>query len=261
MAESNVGSVVVVDEGVLVGLLSERDLVRRVIMRRLDPARTRVADVMSHDVICVTEDTPVDEAMELVTRHRTRHLPVVSDTRVLGVVSIGDLVHCQLEERDRAIGELQHYVPAGTPSDPRARGAAMKEPVILVVDDDEAVRTATADVLVEEGLKVDCACDGSEALRRMREAPVPSLVLLDLMMPRMSGWQVLDAMSSQPDLTGIPVIVLTAFDAREDLPVDRKVLHKPIDADVLCDLVRHVLEGGTTEPGAAKSPRLRASTS
>jgi len=119
---------------------------------------------------------------------------------------------------------------------------------VLVVDDDEAERIVIASVLVAEGFAVTCVADGEEALSAMGQDPLPSLVLLDLMMPRTSGWQVLAAMGKNPRLAGVPVVILTAFDTREGLPCGRQVVHKPVDAAVLVDLTRTILE---QEQGAA----------
>jgi CheY-like chemotaxis protein len=114
-------------------------------------------------------------------------------------------------------------------------------PVVLVVDDDEAVRTVVEETLRSDGHEVACANDGRMALTRLRCGEVPALMLLDLMMPGMNGWQLLDEMRRDPALESLPVIVLTAFDARDDLPQGCHVLHKPIDADVLLGLVHALL--------------------
>ncbi len=112
---------------------------------------------------------------------------------------------------------------------------------ILVVDDDAAVRNAVAQTLLEGGYGVEGASGGNEALEAMRER-APDLVLLDLMMPEMSGWDVLAQMAEIPQLASVPVLVLTALDQRRDLPPGRHVLHKPIESELLLDVVRSVLE-------------------
>jgi DNA-binding response OmpR family regulator len=104
---------------------------------------------------------------------------------------------------------------------------------VLVVDDDEAERAALADIMRADGYAVVLAEDGEQALAALdRDAP-PALVLLDLMMPRVNGWQVLQAMERTTRLADIPVIVLTAFDARAGLPAGCRVLHKPLEREVL----------------------------
>jgi CheY-like chemotaxis protein len=104
---------------------------------------------------------------------------------------------------------------------------------VLVVDDDEAERTALASVLREVGFEVALAEDGEQALLALEHRAPPALVLLDLMMPGVNGWQVLEAMERNAGLADIPVIVLTAFAARGGLPAGCRVLHKPFDREVL----------------------------
>ena len=111
---------------------------------------------------------------------------------------------------------------------------------ILVVDDDEAIRELLQALLEHAHYEVECASNGGDALERLRHEAAPDLMLLDLMMPEISGWQVLEALDKSSALSKIPVVVLTAYDARADLPPDRPSLHKPLDADVLLDLVRTV---------------------
>ena len=104
---------------------------------------------------------------------------------------------------------------------------------MLVVDDDEAMRSAVADVLRRDGFDVSVASDGDEALRSLERGARPALVVLDLMMPRITGWQVLETMERTAELADIPVIVLTAFGAKAGLPVGCHVMHKPFDREVL----------------------------
>jgi DNA-binding response OmpR family regulator len=104
---------------------------------------------------------------------------------------------------------------------------------VLVVDDDEAERTALADVMRADGYDVVVAEDGEQALASLDYLGPPALIVLDLMMPRMNGWQVLQAMERTTRLADIPVIVLTAFNARAGLPAGYHVLHKPFDREVL----------------------------
>jgi CheY-like chemotaxis protein len=104
---------------------------------------------------------------------------------------------------------------------------------VLVADDDEAVRCAVAGVLQEGGFEVSMARDGEQVLDSLNAGLRPALVLLDLMMPRVTGWQVLQAMGKRADLADIPVIVLTAFDSNVGLPPGCRVLHKPFESEVL----------------------------
>ena len=115
MCRAHVGAVLVMDDDTLVGIFSERDLMRRVVLAGKDPAQTPVVDVMTIDVLSITPDTTPREAMALVTEHRVRHLPVVEGRRIVGVVSIGDLVRWTIEEREHEIAELHEYVTGRYP--------------------------------------------------------------------------------------------------------------------------------------------------
>jgi CBS domain-containing protein len=110
MCRAHVGAVLVMDEGELVGIFSERDLMTRVVLARKDPATTQVGEVMTRDVVSIPPGVTPRDAMALVTRRRVRHLPVLVDGRVVGVVSIGDLVRWTLDERKTEITQLQDYV-------------------------------------------------------------------------------------------------------------------------------------------------------
>lgn len=109
---------------------------------------------------------------------------------------------------------------------------------VLVVDDELDIRQAVAEVLAEEGHQVVAASDGAEALERLR-AFHPNLVLLDLMMPVMNGWEFRSAQKCDPDLSGIPVIVVSALG--RDAAIDAEgFLQKPFDLDELLSAVsRH----------------------
>jgi two-component system response regulator MprA len=108
---------------------------------------------------------------------------------------------------------------------------------VLVVDDDADVREAIADVLRVEGLAVAVARDGREALERLTSTEEkPSLILLDLMMPRMSGWQLLEVLRDDRTLASIPVCVVSASGSKTPSGA-RALLHKPFELQTLLDLV------------------------
>lgn len=113
MASKHVGALLVCEGDVPAGILSERDVMMRVILERRDPALTRVADVMTRNVVCVEPSTPGEEAMAIMTNQRCRHLPVVSGGHVQGVVSIGDLVRCAARAQEFEIRMLVDYVSSG----------------------------------------------------------------------------------------------------------------------------------------------------
>lgn len=110
MAEREIGAVLVVREGELVGLMSERDYARKVILLGRASNTTPVSQIMSSPVHTVSPEHSVDECMRLVTERRIRHLPVVERGRVLGVVSIGDLVKAVIEEQQHTIEQLESYI-------------------------------------------------------------------------------------------------------------------------------------------------------
>jgi CBS domain-containing protein len=115
MCMARVGSLVVMDEGGLVGIFAERDLMTRVVLARRDPATTRVAEVMTRDVVCIAPDVTPQQAMTIITERRVRHLPVLDGGGIVGLVSIGDLVRWGLSVKEREIGEMQDYVTGRYP--------------------------------------------------------------------------------------------------------------------------------------------------
>lgn len=110
---------------------------------------------------------------------------------------------------------------------------ATARPSVLVVDDDQAIREVIAEVLRDEGYEVVCAENGVQALDELRKNRRPDLVLLDLMMPVMSGWEVLEEIQGDDQLARIPVVVVSAMNA----PGVREHLAKPIDLERLLDTV------------------------
>jgi CBS domain-containing protein len=112
MVAGNVGSLVVTDGGEIVGIVTERDYLRRVAASELDDRDTPVRDIMSSPLVVVTPQTSVDECMALMTNRRIRHLPVVDDGEVTGVVSIGDVVKFKSREQSFEIQFLHEYIAA-----------------------------------------------------------------------------------------------------------------------------------------------------
>jgi CBS domain-containing protein len=110
MAEHGIGSLVVVQDGEPVGVLSERDYARKVILKQRSSVDTPVGDIMSSPVLSVGLEASVDECMHLCTERRVRHLPVVDGGKLAGVVSIGDLVKALLDEQSEEIAHLQRYI-------------------------------------------------------------------------------------------------------------------------------------------------------
>jgi CBS domain-containing protein len=115
MCAAHVGALLVVRGDTLVGVFSERDLMTRVVLDQRDPASTYIGEVMTPGVLSVSLGTAPHDAMSLMTSGRVRHLPVTEGARLVGIVSIGDLVRWAVADRDRLIGELEEYVAGRYP--------------------------------------------------------------------------------------------------------------------------------------------------
>ena len=110
MAEHHIGALVVMSGDKLVGIVSERDYARKVVLLGRSSTETRVDAIMSGKVITVTAKQDAHDCMRLMTDMRIRHLPVVAGDRVIGVLSIGDLVRAVIEEQERTIADLESYI-------------------------------------------------------------------------------------------------------------------------------------------------------
>lgn len=110
MADKHIGALPVMRGTELVGIVSERDYARKVILRGRSSAETLVWEIMSAPVITVMPDTTVQECMQLVTDKRVRHLPVMNGAELVGIVSIGDLVRAVIEEQQETITELERFI-------------------------------------------------------------------------------------------------------------------------------------------------------
>lgn len=110
MSERHIGAVVVCQERRLAGIVSERDYARKVVLHGRASSDTPVRDIMTSDVVTVTPAATVAHCMQLVTDRRIRHLPVVVDGDVVGIVSIGDLVRAVIEDQQVELDQLQRYI-------------------------------------------------------------------------------------------------------------------------------------------------------
>jgi CBS domain-containing protein len=110
MAAKNVAAVLVISEGNLVGIISARDYGRKVVLERKSPSDVRVQEIMTTSLVTVTPETTVLDAMELMTRHHIRHLPVLKERKLDGVVSMGDLVSEVISGQAFAIDQLKRYI-------------------------------------------------------------------------------------------------------------------------------------------------------
>ena len=110
MAEVNVGALLVMDDGKLAGIISERDYARKIVLKGRTSLDTPVGAIMSERVLCVTPDQTVNECMAMMTAKAVRHLPVLDNNSVVGIVSIGDLVKAIIGEQQFVIEQLESYI-------------------------------------------------------------------------------------------------------------------------------------------------------
>jgi CBS domain-containing protein len=110
MADKNIGSLVVMDDEKLVGIITERHYARNVILKGKTSPTTLVKDIMERNVVHVGAEQSVELCMALMTEKRVRHLPVVEGTKVIGIISIGDLLKFVISKREFAIDQLEHYI-------------------------------------------------------------------------------------------------------------------------------------------------------
>lgn len=110
MAEKNIGALLVLDQGKLVGIFSERDYARKVRLKGRSSTDTPIDELMTREIVSVSPDEKIKECMELMTTRRIRHLPVFENERLVGVITIGDLVKRIITDQEVAIRELENYI-------------------------------------------------------------------------------------------------------------------------------------------------------
>jgi CBS domain-containing protein len=110
MADKEIGAVMVIDDGHLVGIFSERDYARKVVLQGKASKDTPVREIMTEKVVCVRAEQTIEDCMGLMTDKRIRHLPVLDHKKVVGVISIGDVVKEMLSEKELIIKQLESYI-------------------------------------------------------------------------------------------------------------------------------------------------------
>jgi CBS domain-containing protein len=110
MADKNIGAVLVLDEGKLVGIMSERDYARKVVLKGKFSKEIPVNEIMSPNVICIDPDQTIKNTKAVMIQKRIRHLPVMEDDKLVGIISIGDVVNAVLEENSFMIDQLATYI-------------------------------------------------------------------------------------------------------------------------------------------------------
>ena len=110
MADKAVGSLVVMDGEAMLGIVTERDYARKVILKGRSSESTSVSEIMTEKVLTTTGSESVNACMELMTKERIRHLPVVDDDKVIGIISIGDLVNAIISDQQEEIEQLENYI-------------------------------------------------------------------------------------------------------------------------------------------------------
>jgi len=113
MAKNDVGALLVLDKGTLVGIFSERDYARKVILKGKFSKETAVGDLMTREVIYIEPKSPIEDCMALMTAKRIRHLPVLENEQLVGVVTIGDVVRQIISDQEVTIEQLGKYITGG----------------------------------------------------------------------------------------------------------------------------------------------------
>lgn len=110
MCEKNIGGLLIVEDGKLLGIFTERDYARKLILKGKSSKDTPIRDLMTSNLITVTSDTSVDDCMRVMTGRKIRHLPVLENNELVGLISIGDVVRFVIEEQKSIIEHLEHYI-------------------------------------------------------------------------------------------------------------------------------------------------------
>ena len=113
LADKNIGSLPVMSQGRLVGIFTERDYTRKIALAGKTSKQTLVKEILSAEVVTVAPDESVEECMRLMTEHRIRHLPVIQNDEMVGIISIGDLVNWIISMQETTIAQMESYISSG----------------------------------------------------------------------------------------------------------------------------------------------------
>ncbi len=113
MAQKNAGALLVMDHDAVVGIFSERDYARKVVLQGRSATEAKIKDTMTSDIISVTPEQSIDECMALMTEKHIRHLPVLENGKLAGLISIGDVVKAVIAEKEHLIKQLHNYITGG----------------------------------------------------------------------------------------------------------------------------------------------------
>lgn len=113
LAKFGIGALLVMEGDNLKGIISERDLIKKLVSQQRDPMKIKVSEIMTSSLITVTPDTTVQEAMEIMTNKRIRHLPVIANTKLVGIISIGDITRWVMLQQQQEISALTGYIHGG----------------------------------------------------------------------------------------------------------------------------------------------------
>lgn len=113
LSQFGIGALLVMDGEKVQGIISERDIINKLVSKKLDAANVKVSDVMTKNVLTVTSDTTVQRAMEIITEKRFRHLPVVDNDKLVGIISIGDITRWVMLQQQQEISALTGYIHGG----------------------------------------------------------------------------------------------------------------------------------------------------
>jgi len=116
MAQKNVGALMVLENGVLIGIISERDYTRKVILQGKSSKETPVGEIMTKELVTAEPNDNIAECMRVMTERRVRHLPVLEGSKIIGIVSIGDLLKWVISAQDAAIDHLERYITGSYPA-------------------------------------------------------------------------------------------------------------------------------------------------